>query len=92
MEKTREEKIKELTALRAELLYLKEQQDGESGDNASNVAQLTNARKEYYEDQMNNNSSDELDNAKKELYAQYDDQDQSEERNDGPKLTLTRRR
>lgn len=91
---TRQKRIEELKALRAELMAYKEASEGESGEGegtASNTDMMS-LRKGYFDDYQDEHRTDgsKYEDMKKELYSQ---QDKSEGENVEPKqLTLSRRR
>lgn len=94
-ERTREDRIRELKALRAELMAAKEKMEsGESDGEASN-ASIASIRKDYTS-AMNEQQNDVIseDSAKEEMYSQYSDahqEDNTEEQGKTLVRTLGRR-
>ena len=93
MEKTNAEKIQELKALRAELLAYKEQQDGESGDGATDhSAVIATMRRAYSVDfDETRDSTQTISETRQQLASQYEEEsveNQSQEK----AHTLTLRR
>ncbi len=89
-ERTREDRIRELKALRAELMAAKEKMDsGESDGEASN-ASIASIRKDYTESMEDQYSSAmSQDSAREELYSQYNDEQQEDSKEEQGK-TLVR--
>lgn len=88
MEKSREEKINELKALRAELLALKDQEDGESSSNPQSISSL----RKSFENQYNNDAQNpsDLNSARSEMESQYSGTSYEDE--DNNQKVLVRRR
>ena len=94
-ERTREDRIRELKALRAELMAAKEKMESGESDGESSNASIASIRKDYM------NSVDEhqgslisRDSAKEELYSQYSDEQQEDNKEEQGKTlvkTLGRR-
>lgn len=92
-EMTREERIRELKAMRAELMAIKEKMESGDGDSEAANASLAAIRQNYSTD------SDEyrtqgttMDDAKREVYSQYEGEEQTHEEEQGKKLVRELRR
>lgn len=92
-ERTGEEKIRKLKAMRAELMAVKEQMESGDGDSEAANASLAAIRQKYSAD------SDEyrtqgttMDEAKREVCSQYEGEEQTHEEEQGKKLIRGLRR
>lgn len=91
--RTREERIRELKAMRAELMAIKEQLESEDGDSEAANASLASIRKNYSSDldeAMSQGTT--LDDAKREIYSQYEGEEPSRDEDQGKQLTRGLRR
>lgn len=89
---TRQKRIEELKALRAELMAYKESSEGEDGESVASNKKMASLRKEYageYQDIQKSDTS-KYENVRQELYSQQEEH--IEEKNEEKQLTLTRRR
>lgn len=89
---TRQKRIEELKALRAELMAYKESAEGEDGESVASNVKMTALRKEYvseYQDIQKSDSS-KYEDIRQELYSQQEEY--VEENNEEKQLTLSRRR
>lgn len=94
-EYTREERIRELKALRAELMAAKEKMESGESDGESSNASIASIRKDYMNSvDEHQSSSISRDFAKEELYSQYSDEQQEDNKEEQGKTlvkTLSRR-
>lgn len=94
-ERTREDRIRELKALRAELMAAKEKMESGESDGESSNASIASLRKDYMNSVDEQQSSSILrDSAKEELYSQYSDEQQEDNKEEQGKTlvkTLGRR-
>ena len=96
-EKTSEEKIKELKAIRAELMAIKEYSESDEGEgnNSDRNTNIVSIRREYLDDSSKSTekNSSPIEDARSDLYAQYEDTEEYESKNsEGKSMTLNRRR
>ena len=94
-ERTREDRIRELKALRAELMAAKEKMESGESDGESSNASIASLRKDYMNSvDEQQSSSISRDSAKEELYSQYSDEQQEDNKEEQGKAlvkTLGRR-
>jgi hypothetical protein len=77
LEKTREEQIRELKAMRAELMAIKEQIESDEGNSEATSETLAALKKQYMLDVDDIKSQGVVaDDAKHEIYSQYQDEEQ----------------
>lgn len=89
---TRQKRIEELKALRAELMAYKEEIEGESGEGSASNSNMVAMRKMYVGDATREYDSDasKYEDVRQELYSQQDQE--IEENSEAKQMTLTRRR
>lgn len=92
---TREEHIRELKALRTELMAAKEKMESGENDGESSNASIASIRKDYMNSvDEHQSSSISRDSAKEELYSQYSEEQQEDNKEEQGKTlvkTLGRR-
>lgn len=92
-EKSREDRIRELKAMRAELMAIKEQMESGDGDDEAASASLASIRKNYAEEfDETRQQGETLDDAKREVYSQYESEEQTNNEEQGKKLVRGLRR
>ncbi len=92
-EKSREDQIRKLKAMRAELMAIKEQMDSGDGDDEAASASLASIRKNYAEEfDETRQQGETLDDAKREVYSQYESEEQTNNEEQGKKLVRGLRR
>lgn len=92
-ERTREERIRELKAMRAELMAIKEQMESGDGDSEAANASLAAIRQNYSADSDEyRTQGSTMDDAKREVYSQYKGEEQTHEEEQGKKLVRGLRR
>ena len=89
---TRQKRIEELKALRAELMAYKESSESEDGESVSSNEKTASMRKEYVGEYQNGQKSDDskYKDIRQDLYSQQEEH--VEENNEEKQLTLARRR
>lgn len=89
---TRQKRIEELKALRAELMAYKESSEGEDGESVASNVKMTSLRKEYASEYRDIQKSDDskYEDIRQEIYSQQEEH--VEVNNEEKKLNLTRRR
>lgn len=92
-EKSREDRIRELKAMRAELMAIKEQMESGDGDDEAASASLASIRKNYAKEfDETRQQGETLDDAKREVYSQYESEEQTNNEEQGKKLVRGLRR
>lgn len=92
-ERTREERIRELKAMRAELMAIKEQMESGDGDSEAANASLAAIRQNYSSETGELESQGfSMEEAKREVYSQYEGEEQTHEDEQGKNLVRGLRR
>lgn len=76
-EKSREDRIRELKAMRAELMAIKEQMESGDGDDEAASASLASIKNYAEEVDETRQQGETLDDAKREVYSQYESKEQT---------------
>ncbi len=91
---TRQKRIEELKALRAELMAYKEETEGESGESSASNSNMAAMRKMYVGDAdatcEYDSDASKYEDVRQELYSQQNQE--TEENSEAKQMTLTRRR